>query len=84
LANGFNKVTAADETKSVILPTPTDGGDLVLIHNAVAHNLPVYPHSGGKINDGSADAAQSLPSSAGAIYVALDATNWYAIPSTPS
>ncbi len=87
LGAGFNYLTGADGAKGARLPVPSgnpNGGDFVLIKNGVNNVAKLYPHSGGKIDDGSTDASVNIGSSNGTIFVSLDATNWYKIPTTPS
>ena len=61
-------------------------GKVLFIHNKGANTVKVWPNNGASdaINGGSADAAVSLATGVGAIFVAEDATNWYTIPGTPS
>lgn len=79
----FVVVTGADATKGVILPTPVAGRVLMLKNNAAAV-LKVYPATGGAINALSANAAISLASLVGAVFVASSATQWFTIPLLPS
>lgn len=80
IANDITNVTGADGTKGVKLPTPKSGQEhepLVVINAEAAQNLKIYPHSGGKINGGSTNAAITI---SGGVTMRLDpasATEWY-------
>jgi hypothetical protein len=75
---GFTYVTGADGTKGVKLPTAV-GGVTVMIVNAAAQPLKVYPNTSDKINGGTANAAVEMENSTTMIVVALDATDWYTL-----
>jgi len=78
-ANTIYSVSGADGTKGVTLPTPV-GGELVEVYNLHASNgLKIWPHSGGDINDGTADAAITIEGKTLAILRALDSSTWAAI-----
>ena len=75
-AGVLNVVSAADGTKGVVLPTPV-AGDVVRVYSSVATNgLKVYPHSGGDINDGTADAAMTIEGKTMAVFEAVDTSTW--------
>lgn len=79
VAGCLNTVTGADGTKGVVLPVPA-AGDVVRVYSATATNgLKVYPHSGGDINDGSADAAVTIEGKTMAIFESVDGTTWAAM-----
>lgn len=79
IARTFTKVTNADNTVGVILPSPT-AGDLYLVYSNTATNgLKIYPHSAGTINDGSANASITIEGKSLALFVANDTTNWTAM-----
>jgi len=67
--------TVASSTGAVL---PADAGPKseYRVYNGGANALAVYPPSGGKINNGSADAAISVASGKGAVLTRLDTTNW--------
>jgi hypothetical protein len=72
----FYPTTAADGTKGVRLhASDAVTGQLVIVGNAAAAVLKIYPQSGGKVNNGSADAAFSTGSGKGAILYCYDGTN---------
>lgn len=82
IVNQFQTVTGADDTKGVILPTPTAAtlGDEYIVYSSQATNgLKVFPHVNGTINDGSANAAVVIEGKSAARFVAYDTTNWVAI-----
>lgn len=82
---GLVTVSAADDTKGVILPTPDQAGYVVLIKSTVSNKiLKVYPHKGAAINALSADGAISLASGPTVAAFAWDGTTWYTLPLLPS
>ena len=74
-----NNVTDGNGTKAVILPAPKAAGQTVYVyHSEATVGLPVYPHSGGTINGGSANAAVTIEGKSLAIFTAATTTNWTA------
>ena len=73
--NLANVVSGADGTKAVRLPA-TRSNKLCAVYNASASALPVYPHSGGDVNDGSSNAAVTIAAKSLAIFAAIDETTW--------
>jgi hypothetical protein len=70
-------VTGADDAKGVILPATAAPGSVYFVYSAQATNgLKVYPHVGGDINDGSANAAVVIEGKSQAIFVNQDGTTW--------
>lgn len=85
LVEGFNLVTAADDTKGVVLPAAAAGMQVIVKSSVSNKILKVYPNTSDVINALSADAAISLASGPTvAIFIAYDATTWYTIPLLPS
>jgi hypothetical protein len=70
-------VTAADNTKGVVLP-PGSAGLEIILYNGTASTLKVYPPVGGDINDGSTDAAFSHVTKVPRTYRCIDGTTWSA------
>lgn len=85
LVEGFNLVSAADDTKGVRLPL-AGAGMQVIVKSSVSNKiLKVWPGVGDAINALSVDAAMSLASGPTvALFVAYDATTWYTVPLLPS
>lgn len=77
--------TGANATKGVVLPTGA-AGDYFVIKNDDAANavLKVYAASGGKINNGSADAALSMAAKTCATLFCIAANSWVSSPLLPS
>ncbi len=78
LSNGFNIVSAADNTKCVDLP-PLAGQLVAVVSATVGKSLPVFPASGESIDNAAANAAVTLgPATAysSALFVADNATRW--------
>ncbi len=85
LTTGFTLVSAADDTKGVVLPAAA-AGLMCIIKSSVSNKiLKVYPNTSDAINAIAADTAMSLASGpTPAIFFAYDATTWYTIPLLPS
>lgn len=83
IKEGYTRVTGADATKGVLLP-PAEAGARVLVKNADAAILKVWPASGDAVNAGAANAAFSVPASTSVTLVAEDGTTWVSFPLLPS
>jgi uncharacterized membrane protein len=83
LSSGFNYVTGADDVKGVRLPAAV-AGTVVIIKVGPGADLKVYPATGDKINDGSANAALTVVDDVCFMVIARDATDWYTLPLLPS
>lgn len=78
LTADVNNVTGANGTLAVVLPA-IEIGKSIEVYNAVATNgLPIYPHTDGTINGGSANAAITIEGKTTARLTRIDATNWSA------
>lgn len=80
VTTGFTKVTGADGTKGVILPT-AEAGLIVIIKNAAASTLKIYPATADRINaltitTGNYDIAAQTAT----ILIAYDNLEWYSVP----
>lgn len=77
--------TGADATKGIKFPTSA-AGSVYFVKNSDAANaiLKVYAFAGGKINNGSTDAALSMAAKTGAVFVAIATDTWVTIPLLPS
>jgi hypothetical protein len=79
LSYGFNVVSAADNTKAVILPVAT-AGMVVWVASPVANvSLPVFPQVSSSIGGAAANAVCTLAAGicgAGGIFVADNTTHW--------
>lgn len=80
---GFTYVTGADDAKGVRLPAAV-AGTVVIIKVGPGADLKVYPASGDKINDATADAAITVVDDVCFMIIAKDATDWYTLPLLPS
>lgn len=70
-----SNVTTTAASTGVILPVATAPGEELRVMNYGANSLSVYPPVGGKVNNGSANAAVALASNTLGLYVAVrDAT----------
>lgn len=75
----FLVFTTVGASTGVILPSASQGaspGDYYTIVNHGASTLSVYPPTGGKIANGSANAAFSVAATKSAFLVCIDGTNW--------
>ena len=84
LSEGFNLVTAADNTKGVQLPAATAGKVVFVMSGTVNRSLPVYPPTSGTINNGAANVASTLAAATAytsGIFVAYNTTGYYSFPS---
>jgi hypothetical protein len=79
LISGLNSVTGSDGAKGVVLPAAVVGTVVMVANTTSAQNLKVYPASGGTIDYGSANAAQTLAGQKQRLYVADSGTQWYSI-----
>jgi hypothetical protein len=80
---GFTYVTGADDAKGVRLPAAV-AGTVVIVKVGPGADLKVYPATGDKINDGTADAAITVVDDVCFMIIAKDATDWYTLPLLPS
>ena len=77
----MNVVSTVAIGAGVILPTAV-AGMAITITNLSANTLLVYPHSGGDINGGAANAAYSQPAGATLQFIAPTTTDWYTVGAT--
>jgi hypothetical protein len=80
LALGFSRVSSASANDGVRLPQSSGGGSVV-IRNDSGAAIKVWPPLGSKINDGTANAADTstIADNAARKYQAIDSTNWYTV-----
>lgn len=77
LTSTVTEVTGASGTNGVRLPVPGRIGRQMQVYSSAATNaLKVYPHSGGSINNGSANAAVDLAARTLGLFVSVSPTNW--------
>ncbi len=82
LTGAINVVTSATGTTAdgVRLPADYADGDLLLIINATAVALDVFPPTAaGKINGGSAGAAKALAANMSGLYISMGDGHWGAV-----
>ncbi len=80
VSDGFTLVSAADDTKGVILPAAVAGRTVILKNNVSGKTLKIYPASGDAINALSANASYDITGLTATLLVAYDATTWYSLP----
>lgn len=79
LTGAINYVTTGNASDGVMLPSGRTAGSIVYIVNSSAAALNVYPATGGKINNGSANAAKALAANMSGAYISLGSENWGAV-----
>ena len=71
-----NVVTTAAASTGVRLPDAEVGTSIIIVNGQASNALKVYPHSGGKVNNLSADAGGTIGASKSGIAVRLSSTHW--------
>ena len=79
MEGAVNFVTTGTANDGVRLPPDTAVGEVVYVVNSSAVSLNVYPNTGGKINNGSANAAKALAANMSGAYISLGSENWAAV-----
>lgn len=79
MRDDINIVTTAAASTGVILPSNTQPSDVIVIANHGANSLSVYPPTGGKIANGSANAALALAATKTGIYISINGTDFAAV-----
>ena len=68
--------TTAASNSGARLPSTSTAGDVFFIANQGSNTMLVYPPSGGKINNGTADASVNLTTKKCGLWVSIDGTNY--------
>ena len=76
LASANNVVTTCTEAAGGVILVSKDVGDTILVINATANNLRVYPPTGGAINGGTTNAPAVLGAYRGANFYQINATDF--------
>lgn len=79
MEGAVNYITVGNASDGVRLPPDTAVGEVVYVVNSSAVALNVYPNTGGKINNGTANAAKALAANLSGAYVSLGSENWGAV-----
>jgi hypothetical protein len=79
LAGSVSYVTTGNASDGVRLPTDIAVGDVIYVINSSGVALNVYPATGGKINNGTANAAKALAANLAGAYISLGGENWGAV-----
>lgn len=74
----YNIVTTTAASTGVILPATLSASDEMWVVNYGANTLSVYPPVGGKINNGSTNAAVSISANKNASFICIDGLNFIA------
>lgn len=74
----FTLVTTATEGQGALLPASMDNSDQCTVCNGTAVSVYVYPPSGGKINNGTANIPMMLAPQTSVDFTCIDGTNWMA------
>ena len=78
LTTVFTLVTTATEGQGVILPVSMDVADQATVANGATVDIYVYPPTGGKINNGTANIPMMLAPNTAIDLTCVDGTNWMA------
>lgn len=79
ITDDINIVTTAAASTGVRLRSDLISGDSQEVVNYGANTLNVYPPTGGKINNGSANAAVTVAANASAIYTCINGTDFFGV-----
>lgn len=71
--------TTSTAANGPTLPSTSGSGDTYTVVNKTANSINVWPASGFKINNGSADAAQAIAAGKSAQFISLGNGNWIAV-----
>ena len=71
-----NVYTTAASNSGARLPLGSAAGDVFFIGNQDANTMLIYPPTGGKLNNGSANASVSLPTVKPALCISIDGTSY--------
>jgi hypothetical protein len=74
----YNIFTTVAASTGAILPSNLSASDEMWVANYGANSLSVYPPTGGKINNGSANAAVAVAAGKNASFICIDGTNFLA------
>lgn len=77
-------VVLTSGTGGARLPAPSGINHTVRVYNRAGATCKLYPHVGGKVNNGAANAELSLPTDKACIVTAVSATEWYSFPVVPT
>jgi hypothetical protein len=77
IACQVTRVTSADNTLAVVLPTAVVGDTFVVINSVANKTLPVYPATGAQINAGGANAAFTVGPGKAAAFHCTALLTWY-------
>lgn len=84
VSTGFTKVTGANNSAAVKLPTAAAGKVCILKSSTSGSTLQVFPFVGDKINGAAANAVYNMANLSQRVFVAYDDTDWYTDPETPT
>jgi hypothetical protein len=73
--------TTAASNSGARLPSTSNAGDVFIIANYDANTMLIYPPTGGKINNGSANASINCTTLKTVMCISIDGTNFLAITS---
>lgn len=79
VTDDVNISTTTALSTGVILPATLAAGDTMTVANYGANALAVYPPTGGKINNGSANASVSVAANKSGVFVSIDGTNFIGV-----
>src|SRR5262245_62635356 len=71
-------VTTVAAGSGVLLPAGNLSDEVVIVNGHATESLLIYPRSGGKLNNATADAALTLPANSAAHFIGINDKNWAA------
>jgi len=77
IGNDINVITTTAASTGVVLPATLSAGDQITVVNYGASTLNVFPPVGGKINNGTTNAAVTLATLKNAQYTCIDGLNFF-------
>lgn len=79
LTGYINVVASANANDAVLLPSDYAVGDTLIVVNASAAAVGVFPGTGGAINGGTDDAVKAIATKMSGLYISLGDNDWAAV-----
>lgn len=77
LSEGWNLLTASDNSKGVVLPSCVNGAQCIVINMVTDKTVLIYPPSGKQVNNAGADNAITVAANTVSTFVSEGANAWY-------
>jgi predicted RecA/RadA family phage recombinase len=78
-SEGFNLISASDNTKGVALPSCVDGAQCMIVNMVTDKTLKIYPPLGKQVNLAGANNAITVAANSVGIYVSEGTNAWYGL-----